>query len=183
MSAQRKKRISASLLTRKGPAFKFLGVFVGLMLLFYLAYYSAIYQNFVSSAIEGAQAKFAGTLLRLVGLDATVHGDAISGNGFAVQIAKGCDGIEPMAMFLAAIIAFPIAWKLKWPGIISGAIALAILNVLRIAGLFIAGIYIPAAFEFLHLHGGFVLFTTVTIIVWMIWANWAMKRLVSYPPA
>jgi exosortase/archaeosortase family protein len=164
---------------RKGPALKFLGSFIGLMLLFYLLYYSSFYQILLSGPIESAQAAISGALLRALGFQAAVTGDAISGGGFSVQIAKGCDGIEPLAMFLCAILAFPIVWRLKWPGLIAGTLVLGLLNIVRITGLFLAGLYIPTAFEFLHLHGGFVLFTVMAILVWMTWANWAIKRLRS----
>lgn len=177
MSAHRKKSRSGKGGIGRIAALKFLGGFAGVMLLFYLLYYSSFYQNILAGPVEGLQANLAGVILRAMGFEAVVSGDAISGGGFAVRIAKGCDGIEPLALFLAAIIAFPIAWTLKWPGIVAGVVALAMLNIARIVGLFLVGIYVPSAFEFLHLHGGFVLFTLVAIFVWVVWANWSMKRL------
>lgn len=162
--------------TQKSPVLKFLGGFLLFMLLFYLFYYSALYQNVLSDPIERVQAQLSGALLRLLGYQAVVNDDAILGNGFSVQIAKGCDGVEPLFMLLGGILVFPIAWRLKWPGLLAGFLTLTVLNILRIVGLFLAGIHIPAAFDFLHLHGGFVIFTLITILLWMVWANWAMQK-------
>jgi exosortase/archaeosortase family protein len=95
---------------------------------------------------------------------------------FSVSIAVGCDGLEPLAMFVGGILVFPMAFRLKWPGILAGAVVLFILNLIRIAGLFLAGLYWPGAFDFLHLHGGFILFAAIAILLWMIWANWALQK-------
>ena len=49
------------------------------------------------------------------------------------------------------------------------------LNLFRIAGLFIAGLKWKAGFEFLHLHGGVIIFTLMAIVLWLIWVNSLLK--------
>ena len=58
-----------------------------------------------------------------------------------------------------------------------------ILNLIRIAILFIAGKYgSEQLFNILHEQGGFVIFTALSIVIWLIWANWAMKKAVIELP-
>jgi exosortase/archaeosortase family protein len=161
---------------RQSPWLRFLLGFALFMLVFYAFYYSFLYKDFLAGPIEHLQAKLGSGILNLLGFSTTVAGDSISGNGFSVSIAVGCDGLEPLAMFVGGIVVFPMAFRLKWPGIVAGAIVLFILNLIRIAGLFLAGLYWPGAFDFLHLHGGFILFAAIAILLWMIWANWALQK-------
>ncbi len=165
-----------NVLREKAPVIQFLLGFALFMLLFYLFYYSFIYKDYLSGPIEGFQARISSGILNLFGFDTQVSGDSISGSGFSVNIAKGCDGLEPLAMFVGGIFVFPMAFKFKWPGLLAGAIILFILNLVRIVGLYLSGIYWPGAFDFLHLHGGFIIFTIVAIFLWMSWANWAMRK-------
>lgn len=158
------------------PMIKYLISFAGVMIVFYLFYYSPLYENFIMTPLLNGQARIANVLLNLLGQDTSVYQDIISSDQFSVSIKGGCDGVEATALFLVGILVFPIAFKYKWPGIALGLVVLGILNILRIAGLYLAGIYWPAAFEFLHLHGGVVAFTIIAILLWMIWMNWAFNK-------
>lgn len=158
------------------PMLRFLILFVAGMIVFYLFYYSPLYEDYIMTPLLTAQANIANVLLHALGQDTTVYQDIISSDVFTVSIKGGCDGVEATALFLIAILVFPLAFKFKWPGIIAGLLVLSVLNILRIAGLYLAGIYWPAAFEFLHLHGGVVIFTIIAILLWIIWINWALNK-------
>ena len=160
----------------KSPVFRFLLSFFGVILLFYAFYYSSMYQNHLSGYVENIQARIASSLLNIFGYKTQVNGDIISGRGQSVSISKGCDGLEPIALFVGAILVFPMSFRFKWPGVLVGLAGLFLLNNLRIFGLYLAGIHVPKWFDVFHLHGGFVIFTVATIIIWFIWAGWALRK-------
>lgn len=122
------------------------------------------------------QASLSNSILHLLSYQTEASGDIIAGSDFQVSIKNGCDGMEATALYICAIIAFPyIAWKHKLKGILTGIIILSILNLFRIAGLYMAGIHWRAGFEFLHLHGGVILFTLIAIFLWLIWLSQVKK--------
>ena len=115
-------------------------------------------------------------ILNIFGGSTVVRQSVLQGPVFGVDVKAGCDGMETIAIFLCAILSTPFSMRLKWRGLVAGLGILLVLNILRIAGLYLAGIHWPAAFDALHLHGGFVLFLFVALIIWFVWANWALKQ-------
>lgn len=163
----------------KRPVFRFLGAFGVCIVLFYVFYNSTFYENHLEYAVLNTQAHWSAGFLRLMGYKVDVFGDIISSNQFRISIRGGCDGLEATALFVLAILVFPIAFKLKWPGILAGLLILAILNILRISGLFIVGTHFNTLFDFFHLNGGIVLFTLASIVLWIIWVNWSFSKMKS----
>ena len=154
----------------KSPISRFLIGFIGLMLAFYIFYYSPIYESYIMDPLLSVQAKFSNAILNAMGFDTDSSGDIIAGSDFRVSIKNGCDGIEAPALYICAILAFPfVAFRSKLKGLFYGILALSILNLFRIAGLYLAGVYWKSAFEFLHLHGGVIVFTMFAILLWLIW--------------
>lgn len=162
--------------TDRSPVIRFLLSFVVCILLFYTFYYSSLFSNVLSKPILAVQAALSSGLLNIFGMETVSTSGSISNSAFSVNIAKGCDGLEATALFIFAILVFPIAFKRKIPGVLAGVSVLFIVNIFRIAGLFLIGLYWNDAFEFMHLHGGLVLFTIAAIILWIVWADWALKQ-------
>lgn len=102
-------------------------------------------------------------------------GGTISSARFSIGINYGCDASEPLALFVAAVLAFPAPFRRKIPGILLGAVILAALNLARIVSLFLAGVYFPNAFEWLHVEAWPAIFIMLAIVLWAIWIQWAMK--------
>ena len=158
------------------PVAKFVLAFGLCFGLFYAVYLSDFYAQHIGPPLTSLQAHIGGVLLDLLGQQTTVADSRISGSDYSVNIKKGCDGLEPMAMLLCAILVFPIAFRFKWRGILLGSLVLLVLNQVRIVALYFAGkSFSEELFEWLHLQGGFVIFTAFVVIIWMTWANWAMK--------
>jgi len=162
----------------KSPIFRFLSVFFLLMLLFYIFYYSAFFEKWIMDPVLGIQAKLANGILNLLNYNTDAFKDNIIGADFRVSIKNGCDGMEATALYVCAIAAFPlIAWKHKIKGLIMGLLVLSVLNLIRIAGLYMAGIHWRAGFEFLHLHGGVIIFTMIAILLWLVWLSQVKKHI------
>ena len=159
----------------KSPVFKFIAAFAACVLVFYAMYYSVIFEDYMKTPLLQAQASVSAVLLNLFGMSVAATGDVLAGAGASVKIAGGCDGLEATALLLAAILVFPIPFKYKWPGLLAGLTVLSILNVIRIAGLYVVKLYWPSAFDFMHVQGGLYLFSFFTILLMLIWADWALK--------
>ena len=160
------------------PILKFMLGFVAGMGLFYLFYYSSFYKNYLELPFLTFQANIGSFLLDLVGQNTTVHQANISGDNFSVNIKNGCDGLEAMAILVSGILIFPTTFRLKIPGLIGGILILLVLNFFRIAGLYLVGLnFSRSVFDILHIQGGFILFTMISVLLWFIWMNWATKRI------
>lgn len=161
---------------------KFLLAFIVCMGLFYLFYYSAFYVENIEVHFMNAQARMGNFLLNLIGQKTTVSGYTISGDHFSIDIKKGCDGLEAMAILASGIIIFPTAIKLKLPGLAVGIAALFLLNLIRIVALYIIGKnYSNEVFEAMHFQGGFIIFTAISVLFLLSWMNWTTTK--SLDPA
>ena len=163
----------------QSPALRFVVMMIIGMVLFYVFYKSAFYQNYLNEPIVSAQANLTAFFLNIFGADVMSNGTVISSNttNSSINIKGGCDGLEATALLLCAVSVFPIAFKYKIPGLLFGFLGLFALNIFRLVGLYYAKTYASeSTFDLLHEQGGFVIFTALSIVIWMIWANWAMKK-------
>jgi exosortase H (IPTLxxWG-CTERM-specific) len=112
-----------------------------------------------------------GHALDLIGQDVTMDGTVIRNRRFAVNIKNGCNGVETMIIFLAAVLAFPASWKARLAGLAIGIVAIQLVNLVRVVALFLTGAYFPAFFDSSHT----VIWQTIVILfgvlLWIFWAN------------
>jgi len=156
-------------LYRKYPVFFFITIVALLIVLFYITYRNLWFENHVFTPLVNLYALLSGSILNLFGFDVTIYGDVISSPGFSVSVKKGCDAAEPMAIFVAGIIAFPSLIKRKLVGLGIGLAILFMLNIIRIITLFLVGIYYPDFFESMHLAVWQVAFIAVAVLMWFLW--------------
>jgi len=104
-----------------------------------------------------------------------VSGTSISSPAFSVTVDPGCDGIEPIALFVCAVLAFPARFVRKIPGIIAGTLLLAALNFVRVVSLFLIGVYFPRAFAAAHLEVWQAMFILFAVVFWILWLLWATQ--------
>lgn len=151
-------------------ALRFLGLFAGMIGLFYAFYYSNFNIQNIHPHILHAQAKLGSFLVNLLGQSTYADGQYIGGDGFNMSVSGGCDGLEVTALLVAGILAFPSTWKEKWKGLLYGVGILTVLNILRLPMLYFVGANgSEAFFEFLHVQGGFVIFISITMLLWGYW--------------
>ncbi|MEZ4930691.1 MAG: archaeosortase/exosortase family protein [Saprospiraceae bacterium] len=174
------KKVAGSLAeywNQKSPVLKFLLGFAACMIVFYIIYLSPFFVDYIGRPILAGQAKISSFLLNILGQGTTANNDLITSSEYSISIKNGCDGLETLAIMLSGIVVFPIAFRLKWPGILYGTLALMVLNFIRIVALFIVGKNFSSdVFDFLHEQGGFVIFTVLGVFLWIIWANWALNK-------
>lgn len=93
-------------------------------------------------------------------------------NGFAVEIQRGCNGIEAVIILFAAIFAFPATFKHKMIGFGAGFVAIQALNLVRIISLFYLGQWNATAFKWFHLYLWQALIILDALVVWLIWLRY-----------
>lgn len=148
----------------------FLALFIVQIILFYLLYSHPVADRIVFQPLANLYANISGALLALLGHPNIVIGDIISSSSsFSVGLKKGCDAAEPMAIFIAGIVAFKANIKEKLKGLAGGLGILFILNIIRVITLYIAGIKHPLVFETMHLGVWQVVFILTAIALWLIW--------------
>jgi exosortase/archaeosortase family protein len=181
LAVSRRRRSKPTVETKPGwfsrhPVLVFLFVFGLLMGLFYaMAIFTPIYKKHFLVSYLPFNARVSGALLGLLGHDITVAGASISSPAFSVTVDPGCDGIEPIALFVCAVLAFPAPFRKKLPGIVSGSVLLAILNFVRVITLFLVGVYWPRAFRAMHIEVWQAMFIFFAVLFWIIWLLWAMR--------
>lgn len=157
------------------PVFRAIFVFMLLMSLFYGFIHSPESKGTIFHHHLRFIASVSGGILDLLGHDVTVDDTFIETPEIGFQIVRGCDGIEPTAAFISAVIASPISFWPKIPGILIGTISLLVINLGRIVSLYYVGVYYPAQLEFVHeilWQAGFVI---LAIIFWAVWVQWATR--------
>jgi len=116
-------------------------------------------------------ARVSGATLNLLGQGVRMDGTIIRSPRFAVNIRNGCNGVEAMLIFLAAVLAFPAPWRSRLTGLGLGILAIQIVNLIRVVALFLTGVYFPKLFDTSHT----VIWQTIVILsgvlLWIYWAN------------
>jgi exosortase H (IPTLxxWG-CTERM-specific) len=108
--------------------------------------------------------------INLFGAGATAVGTQVSSGQFTIDIATGCDGVEASSLFVAGVLAFPTQWRARMIGLALGIPAIHGINLLRLVGLYYAGVYFPSLFEELHVYVAqtvVILLSTALLILWL----------------
>lgn len=156
------------------PLIIFFSVFIILIGLYYLSVTvidKSIFDFYIHST-----ANVSAFLLNILGENAKAIGKIISTPQFSMALSFGCEGSEPIVLFLSALIAFPIGIKYKIPGFLIGGAFLYFLNQIRIVGLYYIGIHHEDLFETFHVEIFPIFFIVLAIIFWGIWIKWALKK-------
>jgi len=134
--------------------------------------------GFTPSYLRG-WAEVSAFVLNVFGENARVYDSAISSNRFSVNIKKGCDAIQPTILFICAVLASPVAFKPKIPGLLLGLAFLMLMNLVRVLSLFYVGIYWNSAFEIMHHDVWQAVFIILSILAWGAWALWAVRKTIE----
>jgi len=148
--------------------------FLALFIVLLGASFTLISLNWINDhAIEpftGGIARLSGAVLNLFGQHVVLRGTVIQGR-FAVNIRNGCNGVEAMLIFLAAVLAFPASWRSRLAGLALGILAIQVINLVRVVSLYLTGAYLPRFFDASHT----VIWQSVVILcgvlLWVFWAN------------
>jgi len=117
-----------------------------------------------------------GLILKPFGIVEGIRGSVISLKGLALDVRFGCNGLEAFLIYTVALLSFPASVQKKFVGITGGFIILQILNVLRIAGLGLSGIYLKQYFYYLHIYVAQGMMIAIALVIFLIWLNYATQK-------
>lgn len=141
---------------------------------FELACATSFVRDTVFPAYLRFNARASATILSLVEDSIHVHGNSIQGR-YPLTIERGCDAIEPSALFLSGVLAFPAPFLAKLPGMFVGTFCLMVINLFRVVSLFYVGVFYPKYFHIVHVDIWQSLFVFLAILFWILWALWATR--------
>jgi exosortase H (IPTLxxWG-CTERM-specific) len=124
----------------------------------------------VIAPFTAAIARGSGVLLNLLGQGVNVSGTYIGSSRFAVNINNGCNGVEAMLILLASIVAFPATMRARLTGLALGAVAVQLMNAVRIVTLFLLGVYQPRLFDMFHTAVWQIAVILVAIGFFLVWS-------------
>ncbi len=96
--------------------------------------------------------------------------------GFAVSIEAGCNGVEATIVLVAAVLAYPAAWKLRLAAIAIGFLAIQSLNIVRIITLFYLGDWDLDIFSWVHLYLWPALIMLDVLVVFILYLRYLANR-------
>lgn len=122
--------------------------------------------------LEALAARVTAGLVHALGTEALLAGTVVyHPGGFAFQISRGCLGLVPLALLAAGIVAYPAPGRRKLWGLLAGLPALAALNLLRLAQLFITGVRWPGAYDVAHEVVWQAIVVVATLGIWLAWVR------------
>ena len=111
------------------------------------------------------------------GMDKEALDKANETRAFVFRIVPECGAIEVMAIFVAAILAFPAAWTRRLVGIVLGIPLLMALNVIRLTCLALLGAWDSSReyFNFAHEYVWQGIYIIFVLVIWLAWVEFIVK--------
>ena len=156
---------------KSGSPVRFVLMFVGLLILFELLWEFAVAPSRAFQSYLALNARLSAAILSLLESNVSTKGNVILSSRHSLGIARGCDALQPMGIFLSAVLAFPAAWRSKWVPMLVGASTLLFVNQLRIVSLYFLGIGSPTAFEVFHEAVWPAAFILLAFAMWILWVR------------
>ncbi len=110
-------------------------------------------------------------VLNVLGERATATGTRIHAPGFAVDVKNGCNGVEAMLILVAAVLAFPAAWRQRLLGLAAGVAVIQVLNLVRVVSLFWLGVHRRDVFETFHTAVWQTVLILVAVGIFLLWSR------------
>jgi len=146
-------------------------VFAVLAVLSELLYYGIALESPLFRVYLETLARISAALLGLFAQDVSVRGSFISSSLYSVEIARGCDAYRICALFTAAVVAFPAAWRARLWGLVLGLLWLNLWNFVRIVGLCVIGGHWPEQFRAAHEIYFPIFLICMTLVAWISWIS------------
>jgi exosortase/archaeosortase family protein len=114
-------------------------------------------------------------LLNLLSQGCHVSGTSIASGHFAMAVKPECASGGIISFLCAAFLAFPYPLGRRLIGAALGIAAIALLNVVRIASVFLVGVHQPRLFEAVHeeLWPGLIIMTILLLM--LVWIRWVLR--------
>jgi exosortase H (IPTLxxWG-CTERM-specific) len=158
------------------PRFVFAAKFLGALVILYVVVTLGPVNDAVIVPFTAAIAKIAVAAVHVV--DGNVHaiGTAMASERFTMDVRNGCNAVETMMLFAAAVLAFPASGRWRAIGVAIGLPLIQAANIVRLATLYWIGSRRPAWFEVFHIG----VWQTIIILFGVgIFAVWSARSAAS----
>lgn len=120
-------------------------------------------------------AKTTAYFLSALGASASTKADLVAVKGFSVRIIGECTSLYVSVLFVCFVCAHPAPLQRKLIGILLGAPALALANLIRLAIVLLVSSAKPSLFELVHVYLGHVYMALCTLLACIAWLRWVEK--------
>ncbi len=168
------KNTNIDLKEKRKKLLMFVGQFIAIVIAYYMIVLFLSEELF--SPYVNATAYLSSLLIRIFYDGITVSGNFIGSGTSYISLSFGCEGTEPLVIFLAAMVAFPLKFKDKLIPLLSGIGILYFLNLIRVLGLFIVNVNIPSIFVEVHEIYFPIVFIIFAFIQFFISLKWSLKK-------
>ncbi|MFN8359753.1 MAG: archaeosortase/exosortase family protein [Candidatus Kapaibacterium sp.] len=168
-------RLRANLQQRL-PQIRFLATVVILMGTYYALTGTDAFSKKFLPAYLTVVASVTSAALSLLGFVTVTSGTVVSSTAFSMNIAYGCDALEPTFLFMVVVAAYPSAWKSKLLGMITGSLLLYATNIVRLVSLFWTGTYKREYFEIMHIEVWQAVFIVLALALFVVWVSLAERH-------
>ena len=100
------------------------------------------------------------------------RGDRIQSRLAYIRVAQGCEGIDVMLMFTAALLAVSMSWRRRALACVTGVGVIWVCNLMRVAGLWFCMRYWPSHFQAMHVIVGQ---TVIVVVAILLFAGWTLS--------
>jgi exosortase H (IPTLxxWG-CTERM-specific) len=156
---------------------RFYLLFAYLVTLLYLGLHLQTSHWLLADRFPGLIARCVAGLLRVLGQPAQVWERTVSiQGGMSFEVVYQCSGIFLMAIYTAAVLAYPAGAGQKLLGLLLGLPVLFAANVLRLCVLGFVGKYYPGYFDLSHEYLWQGLFIVFVLLLWVLWRDWIVGK-------
>ena len=146
--------------------------FLVLLVLFYVVIALKPVNDHVIVPFTTAITNISGMTLRTFERDISISGTTIGSPRFSVDVKNGCNAVEAMMLFAAAVLAFPAPLRSRLLALAVGLPIIQIVNMARLTSLFWLGVRHPDWFDIFHI----ALWQTVIILISVaMFATWSSR--------
>ncbi|MGO9016197.1 MAG: archaeosortase/exosortase family protein [Dissulfurispiraceae bacterium] len=142
----------------------------------FIAAYSPLHRFIeINDSYSGFIVYLVSGVMERTGISSTFQGGIINLPNISLDVKYGCNGLEAVMLYSAAVIAFPAPWKKKAAGVAAGLLFIQIFNVLRIAGLAYAGVHFKKYFDVLHIYVAQGMTIVVSLVIFITYLHYVGK--------
>ena len=110
-----------------------------------------------------------GFSMQVLGMQPSVQGVFVSVDGFSAEIITECSAIFILILFSSFVLAYPTTFKNKAIGLVFGIPSLFAVNTLRLVLGFMAGVWYPDLFEYMHVYFWQTMIIILVFIACLTW--------------
>ena len=150
---------------------KFGALFVFFCVIFYC---TTVIAPSAFATLNNHTAATLGFLLQVLGTQPTIQGAVVSADGFSAKIIGECSALYVFILFSSFVLAYPATLQNKAIGLLFGIPALFAVNTVRLAIVFLVGVWRPDIFEYVHVYLWQPIIIILIFISCLVWLRYVV---------